>query len=166
MGGDPTRFALMGDSAGGNIAAVLAQRCAREGGPSPALQVLVLEFYAKQVAVVGDDIGKHVSGARQSLVNIRDMQNSYREFSERSSGNDEIAMPTITGIKRFTIPRQYSTSTRYNPRAGAVAPAADRLRACRMRVISCTCRVPLPIRMNVPTRLRTMWCKNPDPRTV
>ena len=41
VGGDPTRFALMGDSAGGNIAAVLAQRCAREGGPNPALQVLV-----------------------------------------------------------------------------------------------------------------------------
>ena len=31
----------MGDSAGGNIAAVLSQRCAREGGPQPLLQVLV-----------------------------------------------------------------------------------------------------------------------------
>jgi acetyl esterase len=41
IGGDPARFALMGDSAGGNIAAVVAQRCAREGGPRPALQVLV-----------------------------------------------------------------------------------------------------------------------------
>jgi acetyl esterase len=35
------RFALMGDSAGGNLAAVIAQRAAREGGPHPALQVLV-----------------------------------------------------------------------------------------------------------------------------
>jgi acetyl esterase len=41
IGGDSSRFALMGDSAGGNIAAVLALRCAREGGPHPALQVLV-----------------------------------------------------------------------------------------------------------------------------
>jgi acetyl esterase len=41
IGGDPSRLALMGDSAGGNIAAVLALRCAREGGPQPALQVLV-----------------------------------------------------------------------------------------------------------------------------
>ena len=41
IGGDPARLALMGDSAGGNIAAVVAQRCAREGGPQPALQVLV-----------------------------------------------------------------------------------------------------------------------------
>jgi acetyl esterase len=41
IGGDGSRFALMGDSAGGNIAAVLALRCAREGRPQPALQVLV-----------------------------------------------------------------------------------------------------------------------------
>jgi acetyl esterase len=41
IGGDGSRFALMGDSAGGNIAAVLALRGAREGGPHPALQVLV-----------------------------------------------------------------------------------------------------------------------------
>ncbi len=41
IGGDGSRFALMGDSAGGNIAAVLAQRCARDGGPAPVLQVLV-----------------------------------------------------------------------------------------------------------------------------
>lgn len=41
IGADGSRFALMGDSAGGNITAVLAQRCAREGGPHPALQVLV-----------------------------------------------------------------------------------------------------------------------------
>lgn len=41
LGGDPSSLALMGDSAGGNLAAVIAQRCAREGGPRPALQVLV-----------------------------------------------------------------------------------------------------------------------------
>jgi len=41
IGGDPARVALMGDSAGGNIAAVLALRCAREGRPRLALQVLV-----------------------------------------------------------------------------------------------------------------------------
>jgi acetyl esterase len=41
LGGDRTRLAVMGDSAGGNLAAVVAQRAARECGPAIALQVLI-----------------------------------------------------------------------------------------------------------------------------
>jgi acetyl esterase len=40
-GGDPTRIAVMGDSAGGNLAAVAAQRARDEGGPALVAQVLV-----------------------------------------------------------------------------------------------------------------------------
>jgi len=41
MDGDPARVAVGGDSAGGNLAAVVAQRAAAEGRPRLALQVLV-----------------------------------------------------------------------------------------------------------------------------
>lgn len=40
-GGDPTRLAVMGDSAGGNLAAVAALRARDEGGPELKAQVLV-----------------------------------------------------------------------------------------------------------------------------
>jgi acetyl esterase len=40
--GDPRRLAVMGASAGGNLAAVMAQRARDEGGPPLALQVLVV----------------------------------------------------------------------------------------------------------------------------
>jgi acetyl esterase len=40
--GDPERIAVMGPSAGGNLAAVLAQRARDEGGPALAYQVLVV----------------------------------------------------------------------------------------------------------------------------
>ncbi len=41
LGADPARVALAGDSAGGNLSAVLAQRAAERGGPALALQVLI-----------------------------------------------------------------------------------------------------------------------------
>ncbi len=41
LDGDAARVAVMGDSAGGNLSAVLAQRARAEGGPALVLQVLV-----------------------------------------------------------------------------------------------------------------------------
>lgn len=40
FGADPTRLAVGGDSAGGNLAAGVAQRAVREGGPRPVFQLL------------------------------------------------------------------------------------------------------------------------------
>jgi acetyl esterase len=41
LGGDPVRVAVGGDSAGGNLSAVVSQQCAALGEPGPSLQLLI-----------------------------------------------------------------------------------------------------------------------------
>jgi len=60
LGADPDRIAVAGDSAGGNLAAVVAQQAAIKGGPAPALQVLI--YPVTDLSSKHDSYGKFSDG--------------------------------------------------------------------------------------------------------
>jgi acetyl esterase/lipase len=57
LGGDPGRIAIMGDSAGGNLAAVVAQQARDAGGP--ALRAQVLLYPATDATMASPSIEEH-----------------------------------------------------------------------------------------------------------
>jgi acetyl esterase len=85
LGIDPTRLAIGGDSAGGNIAAAVAQQTIRRGGPQLRLQVLaypatelVQEFPSKAENAVGYMISSEIlEHIRQTLPAIIDAEHPW-----------------------------------------------------------------------------------------
>ena len=72
--GDASRLAVMGGSAGGNLAAVMAQRARDEGGPALAYQVLIVP------AVTADDgatESRRMFAAGYGLDGVSDMVAAY-----------------------------------------------------------------------------------------
>ena len=69
LGGDPSRLAVGGDSAGGNLAAVCAQRARDEGGPDLTLQVLVYPVVDCDV-----DTASYVRNAEGFLLEREEME--------------------------------------------------------------------------------------------
>ena len=60
---------------------------------------------------------------------------------------------------------QYSNLDEEEARAGAVGPAAERLWAARTSGMESAAIRPGPASTKVPTRLRTMWWRKPEPVT-
>ncbi|MDQ1533673.1 MAG: acetyl esterase [Actinomycetota bacterium] len=106
FGGDPARFALMGDSAGGNIAAVLAQRCAREGGPRPALQVLVYPVVDSDL-----DTGSYRENGAGYLLDLEQMRWFFDCYGRGGAALDD---PTIAPLRAADL---------YDGRLRGLAPA-------------------------------------------
>lgn len=75
LGVDAARLAVMGDSAGGNLAAVVALMARDRGGPAIALQVLVYP----SVAVGADFPSKH-ENAEAPVLGAKDVDNTPRLY--------------------------------------------------------------------------------------
>ena len=89
LGGDATRLAVGGDSAGGNLAAVCAQRARDAGGPALALQVLVYP-----VCDCDFDTASYVANAEGYLLEREEMQWFFDCYTE--GGKHDARDPSIS----------------------------------------------------------------------
>jgi acetyl esterase len=92
FGGDASRLAIGGDSAGGNLAAVCAQRARGEGGPALALQVLVYP-----VCDCNFDTGSYVANAEGFLLEREEMQWFFDCYTD--GGRHDPADPSISPLR-------------------------------------------------------------------
>src|SRR5689334_22795302 len=92
FGGDPNRLAVGGDSAGGNLAAVCAQRARDEGGPALALQVLVYP-----VCDCNFDTGSYVANAEGYFLEREEMQWFFDCYT--GGGQCDATDPSISPLR-------------------------------------------------------------------
>jgi len=90
LGGDPTRVGVIGDSAGGNLAAVVSLLARDAGGPAPIFQLLVypaVDFYRRSES--------HRRFGQGFLLSTSTMDWYTASYVERSEWDDMRASPLL-----------------------------------------------------------------------
>jgi acetyl esterase/lipase len=99
FGGDPSRIVVMGDSAGGNLAAALCLRARSESGPQIAHQVLI---YPALDATLGTPSMLEADPRRR-----QDCELFYSYYAGRASRSDELISPLlatdVSGLPSATV---------------------------------------------------------------
>ena len=121
--GDPTRLAVGGESAGGNIAAVVCQRAKAQGGPRIAFQVLV---YPPVDFTAGLGVDRAVAG-QNTLTDERMAYFDRHYFRTPEDARDPLVSPSLADDLR-NLPPALIIAAEYDPLAAEDAAYAARLR--------------------------------------
>ncbi len=109
IGGDPARIAVAGDSAGGNLAAVVAHRARDEGGPALALQLLIypdLDFRRRTFSI------RHYAGRYGNISRVTQfwfMDNYLTTEDQRTlPAVSPVLAPDLSGLgPAYVVTAQY-----------------------------------------------------------
>jgi acetyl esterase len=121
---------VAGDSAGGNLAAVCAQRARDTGGPDLVLQVLIYP-------VTDSDLERpsyRVYDGSEFLVNRRDMEWFWGHYAPDPADRDDPAASPLRAASLSGLPPAYVVTAEHDPLRDEGFAYADRLRAARVPV--------------------------------
>lgn len=123
LGADASRLAVMGDSAGGNLAAAVALMARDRGAPEIALQLLLYPTVDLSHAFPSVDENAHAP-----ILGRRDVRNNARNYFHNSTGEktDPYASPLLA--KHEGLPPALVQTAQYDPLRDEGAAYAEALR--------------------------------------
>jgi acetyl esterase/lipase len=128
LGGDPDRIAVAGDSAGGNLAAVVAQLARDTGGPALRFQLL---WYP--VTVLDSSLPSVAENAAGPILTRPDMDVFLRHYIGDRTDRPATLAPGL--VEDLTgLPPAYVATARYDPIRDEGTLYAERLRAAGVPV--------------------------------
>jgi acetyl esterase len=129
LGVDATRLAVMGDSAGGNLAAVVSLMARDRGGPAIALQVLLYPSVD-----LGADYPSKDENADAPILSRKDLENTWRLYvsDPATDPKDPYASPLYAD--HHDLPPALIQTAQYDPLRDQGAAYADALRAAGVPV--------------------------------
>jgi acetyl esterase len=110
FGGDPTRIAVGGDSAGGNLAAVVAQMATDRGAPTVSYQLLIYP-----VTDYSYDTASYKSNGEGYLLTKNSMQWFWNHYlSNPNDGENPYASP-LRGKRLSNLPPAWVITAEFDP---------------------------------------------------
>jgi acetyl esterase len=127
LGGDPERLGVAGDSAGGNLAATVSQRAAREGGPAIWAQALV--YPATDFSTVRPSMAANGEGYLLTA-------DSVRWFTAQYLGDHDSADPDASPLlgPLVGLPPAVVATAEFDPLHDEGVAYADALQAAGVEV--------------------------------
>jgi acetyl esterase len=129
IGADPSRIAITGDSAGGNLAAVIAQIAAREGAPKIALQVLI--YPVTHAATETDSYQRYAEGHVLTRAGMQYFIATY--LNDAAEANDPRVSPLLATDVSGAAPALVVTAS-HDPLHDEGKAYADKLSAAGVPV--------------------------------
>jgi acetyl esterase len=123
LGADPARLAVMGDSAGGNLAAVVALMARDRGAPDIALQVLI--YPAVELSHPFPSVDEN---ANAPILGRKDVRTNARNYFHKSTGDRTDPYASPLRAKHEGLPPALVQTAQYDPLRDEGAAYADALR--------------------------------------
>ncbi|HKC26555.1 MAG TPA: alpha/beta hydrolase [Jatrophihabitans sp.] len=129
LGVDASRLAVMGDSAGGNLAAVVCLMARDRGGPPIALQVLVYPSVA-----LGTDFPSKFENANAPIITAKDLENTPRLYLDGTGADIDDPYVSPLYANHHNLPPALIQTAQYDPLRDHGAAYAAALRGAGVEV--------------------------------